>query len=161
LGRANDEGKPILVKIAPDLEADAIRDVIQLAQAYNLAGIIATNTTIKRDMLKTKVITATGNPVTEEAGGISGKPVRDRATAIIRLIYQETDGQLPIIGVGGIFTAEDAWEKIIAGASLIQVYTGWIYEGPGMVKRVLKGLLQKLEQHGLNSIADAVGLEHR
>jgi dihydroorotate dehydrogenase len=63
--------------------------------------------------------------------------------------------------VGGIFTAEDAWEKIIAGASLIQVYTGWIYEGPGMVKRVLKGLLQKLEQHGLNSIADAVGLEHR
>jgi dihydroorotate dehydrogenase len=161
LGRANDEGKPILVKIAPDLEADAIRDVIQLAQAYNLAGIIATNTTIKRDMLKTKVISATGNPVTEEAGGISGKPVRDRATAIIRLIYQETDGQLPIIGVGGIFTAEDAWEKIIAGASLIQVYTGWIYEGPGMVKRVLKGLLQKLEQHGLNSIADAVGLEHR
>lgn len=161
LARANDEGKPILVKIAPDLEADAIRDVIQLAQACNLAGIIATNTTIRRDRLKTKVIAATGNPVSAEAGGISGKPVRDYATAVIRLIYQETNGNLPIIGVGGIFTAEDAWEKITAGASLVQVYTGWIYEGPGMVKRILNGLLQKLEQHGLNSIADAVGLEHR
>jgi dihydroorotate dehydrogenase len=161
LGDANDLNQPILVKIAPDLETDAIRDVIQLAQGYNLAGIIATNTTIRRDMLKTKVITATGNPVTEEAGGISGKPVRDRATEVIRLIYQETNGQLPIVGVGGIFTAEDAWEKITAGASLVQVYTGWIYEGPGMAKRVLTGLLQKLEQHGLNSIAEAVGLEYR
>jgi dihydroorotate dehydrogenase len=76
---------------------------------------------------------------------------------VIRFIYQQTQGQLPIIGVGGIFTAEDAWEKITAGASLIQVYTGWIYEGPWMVRRILEGLVQKLEERGLSSIAEAVG----
>jgi dihydroorotate dehydrogenase len=109
-------------------------------------------------MLKTKIIEATGKPVTEEAGGISGAPVRQRSTEVIRFIYQQTQGQLPIIGVGGIFTAEDAWEKITAGASLIQVYTGWIYEGPWMVRRILQGLLQKLKERGLASISEAVGI---
>jgi dihydroorotate dehydrogenase len=85
-------------------------------------------------------------------------PVRDRSTEVIRFIWNQTQGHLPIIGVGGIFTADDAWEKITAGASLVQVYTGWIYEGPGMVRRVLEGLLQKLEAQGLTSISDAVGL---
>jgi dihydroorotate dehydrogenase len=78
---------------------------------------------------------------------------------VIRFIHKQTQGQLPIIGVGGIFTAEDAWEKITAGASLIQVYTGWIYEGPWMVRRILEGLLHKLEERGLNSIAEAIGWE--
>lgn len=159
LQQENKAQKPILVKIAPDLEWDAIADVIKLAQTYQLAGIVATNTTIRRDMLKTHMIEATGKPVTEEAGGISGAPVRQRSTEVIRFIYQQTQGQLPIIGVGGIFTAEDAWEKITAGASLIQVYTGWIYEGPWMVRRILQGLLQKLEERGLTSIAEAVGRE--
>jgi dihydroorotate dehydrogenase len=159
LQQENTAQKPILVKIAPDLEWDAIADVINLAQTYQLAGIVATNTTIRRDMLKTQIIEATGKPVTEEAGGISGAPVRQRSTEVIRFIYQQTQGQLPIIGVGGIFTAEDAWEKITAGASLIQVYTGWIYEGPWMVRRILEGLLQKLEERGLTSIAEAVGWE--
>ncbi|NBD32891.1 MAG: dihydroorotate dehydrogenase (quinone), partial [Cyanobacteria bacterium] len=108
--------------------------------------------------LKTKVLAKTGNPVSEEAGGISGKPLRDRATAIIRFIYRETEGQLPIIGVGGIFTANDAWEKITAGASLLQVYTGWIYEGPMMARRVLTGLIQKLDEQGLNNLSEAVGI---
>lgn len=159
LQQENNAQKPLLVKIAPDLEWDAIADVIKLAQTYQLAGIVATNTTIRRDMLKTQMIEATGKPVKEEAGGISGAPLRERSTEVIRFIYQETQGQLPIIGVGGIFTAEDAWEKITAGASLIQVYTGWIYEGPWMVRRILQGLLQKLEERGLTSIAEAVGRE--
>jgi dihydroorotate dehydrogenase len=158
LQQENKAQKPILVKIAPDLEWDAIADVIQLAQTYQLAGIVATNTTIRRDGLKTQRIEATGKPVTEEAGGISGAPVRQRSTEVIRFIYQQTQGQLPIIGVGGIFTAEDAWEKITAGASLIQVYTGWIYEGPWMVRRILQGLVDKVEEQGLTSISQAVGL---
>jgi dihydroorotate dehydrogenase len=85
--------------------------------------------------------------------------LRDRSTEVIRLIWKQTQGQLPIIGVGGIFTAEDAWEKITAGASLVQVYTGWIYEGPWMVRRILAGLLQKLEARGLATISEAVGIE--
>lgn len=156
----NTDSKPIFVKIAPDLEWDAIADVVQLAQTYQLAGIIATNTTIKRDGLKTNWIPQTGKYITEEAGGISGAPLKQRSTEVIRWIYQKTEGQLPIIGVGGIFTADDAWEKITAGACLIQVYTGWIYEGPGMVKRILQGLLNKLEEQGLNSISEAVGIKH-
>lgn len=157
LQQENSQGKPILIKIAPDLEWDDVTAILNLAQVHRLAGIIATNTTIRRDHLKTQTIAATGNPVTEEAGGISGAPVRCRSTEVIRFIYQQTGGQLPIIGVGGIFTVEDAWEKITAGASLVQVYTGWIYEGPWMVKRILQGLVQKLEERGLTSIAAAVG----
>ncbi|MCC3582603.1 quinone-dependent dihydroorotate dehydrogenase [Microcoleus sp. PH2017_30_WIL_O_A] len=152
--------KPILVKIAPDLEPEAIASILDLAKTYQLAGIIATNTTIRRDGLKTQILRETGKPISEEAGGISGIPVQERSTEVIRFIWQYTKGELPIIGVGGIFTAEDAWEKIAAGASLIQVYTGWVYEGPWMVRRILAGLLQKLEEKGFNSISEAVGSEN-
>ena len=158
LQQENQGMKPILVKIAPDLEWVAIADVIKLAQTHQLSGIVATNTTIRRDILKTQIIAATGKSVTEEAGGISGAPLRQRSTEVIRFIYQQTQGQLPIIGVGGIFTAEDAWEKITAGASLIQVYTGWVYEGPWMVRRILDELLQKLKERKLASISEAVGM---
>ncbi|MBD2388558.1 quinone-dependent dihydroorotate dehydrogenase [Cylindrospermum sp. FACHB-282] len=159
LQQANNLQKPMFVKIAPDLEWVAIADIITLAKTYKLAGIIATNTTIRRDGLKTQIIEQTGKSPQEEAGGISGAPCRDRSTEIIRFIWQQTQGQMPIIGVGGIFTPEDAWEKITAGASLIQVYTGWIYEGPMMVRRILTGLLAKLEENGLTSISQAVGLQ--
>ncbi|BAZ30108.1 dihydroorotate dehydrogenase 2 [Cylindrospermum sp. NIES-4074] len=159
LQQENETQKPIFVKIAPDLEWDAIADIITLAKTYKLAGIIATNTTIRRDGLKTQVIEQTGKSPQEEAGGISGAPLGDRSTEVIRFIWQQTQGTLPIIGVGGIFTPEDAWEKITAGASLIQVYTGWIYEGPLMVRRILTGLLAKLEENGLTSISEAVGLQ--
>ncbi len=152
--------KPILVKIAPDLTPEAIVSILDLAKTYQLAGIIATNTTIRRDGLKTQILPETGKPIAEEAGGISGLPVQERSTEVIRFIWQYTKGELPIIGVGGIFTAEDAWEKIAAGASLIQVYTGWVYEGPWMVRRILQGLLQKLEECGFNSISEAVGSEN-
>ncbi|MEH2266770.1 quinone-dependent dihydroorotate dehydrogenase [Nostoc sp.] len=161
LQKENNAHKPIFVKIAPDLDWVAIADIISLAKTYNLAGIIATNTTIRRDELKTQVIDQTGKSPQDEAGGISGEPLRDRSTEVIRFIWQQTQGQIPIIGVGGIFSPEDAWEKITAGASLIQVYTGWIYEGPLMVRQILSGLLSKLEQSGLNSINEAVGLEFK
>ncbi|MEA5602041.1 quinone-dependent dihydroorotate dehydrogenase [Nostoc sp. UHCC 0252] len=159
LQQENTSHKPIFVKIAPDLDWVAIADIISLAKTYQLAGIIATNTTISRDGLKTQVIDQTGKLPQEEAGGISGEPLRDRSTEVIRFIWQQTQGEIPIIGVGGIFSPDDAWEKITAGASLIQVYTGWIYEGPLMVRRILAGLLAKLEQNGLNSINEAVGLQ--
>ncbi len=153
--------KPILIKVAPDLETEAITAIIEIIKQYKIAGIIATNTTIKRDNLQTKIIAKTGKPVTEEAGGISGAPLTQRSTKIIKFIWQQTEGKLPIIGIGGIFTAEDAWDKITAGASLIQVYTGWVYQGPGMVKQILQGLLQKLDERGLNSISEAIGLAHK
>lgn len=159
LQQENQGQKPILVKIAPDLAWGDIAAVVELSQTYQLAGIIATNTTIDRSQLTTQVIAATGKKVTEEAGGISGIPVRQKSTEVIRFIHQQMGGKLPIIGVGGIFTADDAWEKITAGASLIQVYTGWTYNGPWMVDRILTGLLAKLELRGLSSISAAVGSE--
>ncbi len=157
---ANTQNKPILIKIAPDLEWQDIQEILNLATNYNLSGVIATNTTIRRDGLNTKVLQETGKSIQDESGGISGLPIKKRSTEVIRFIYQETKGNLPIIGVGGIFNAEDAWEKIIAGASLLQVYTGWVYEGPWMVNQVLSGLLAKLDNAGLDSISKAVGLEH-
>jgi dihydroorotate dehydrogenase len=160
LQAANTNKQPILIKISPDLNWEDIRDILKLATAYNLSGIIATNTTIRRDGLKTDILKETGRSIKDEAGGISGLPVKQRSTEVIRFIYQETDGKLPIIGVGGIFTAEDAWEKIIAGASLLQIYTGWVYQGPWMVKDVLSGVLKRLEEKGLSNVSEAVGLEH-
>lgn len=159
LQQENDRQKPLLVKIAPDLEWDEIASVLDLAQKHRLAGIIATNTTISRAGLQTQTIGATGKSVREEAGGISGSPLRQRSTEVIRFIYQETQGQLPIVGVGGVFTAADAWEKITAGASLVQIYTGWVYEGPWMVKRILTGLVERLEERGLKSISEAIGFQ--
>ena len=160
LQTANTQHKPILIKIAPDLDWQDIKAILNLATHCNLAGVIATNTTIRRNGLHTNVLPETGNSIKDEAGGISGLPVKQRSTEVIRFIYQETEGKLPIIGVGGIFNAEDAWEKIVAGSSLLQVYTGWVYEGPWMVKQVLSGLLAKLDENGLNNISEAVGMEH-
>lgn len=160
LQQDNQGQKPILVKIAPDLAWADIAAVVELSQTYQLAGIIATNTTIDRSKLTTQLVAATGKKITEEVGGISGAPVRQKSTEVIRFIHQQTDGKLPIIGVGGIFTADDAWEKITAGASLIQVYTGWTYNGPWMVDRILVGLLAKLEARGLTSISAVVGIQN-
>ena len=157
LQQENQRQKPLLIKIAPDLEWQDIAAILELTHTHHLAGIIATNTTIRRDGLKTQILSATGKSVMEEAGGISGVPLRQRSTEVIRFIWKETQGTLPIIGVGGVFTAEDAWEKITAGASLVQVYTGWVYEGPWMVRRILQGLLQKLEEQGIPELAMAIG----
>jgi dihydroorotate dehydrogenase len=151
--------KPVLVKISPDLVWADIEAIVQVIQKYPVMGIIATNTTTRRDGLNTKTVAATGRLVADEKGGLSGVPVRDRSTAVIRFIYQASQGQLPIIGVGGIFSAADAWDKITAGASLVQLYTGWTYQGPWLVSRILAGLLTELEQAGLDNISQAVGMK--
>ncbi|MEM1308275.1 MAG: quinone-dependent dihydroorotate dehydrogenase [Cyanobacteria bacterium P01_D01_bin.71] len=155
----NRDRKPLLVKIAPDLEWTAIAEVLALADEHRLAGIIATNTTIQRTGLKTELIAKTGKRVTDEPGGLSGAPLRSRSTEVIRFLHQKSQGQMPIIGVGGIFTARDAWEKISAGATLLQVYTGWIYGGPEMVRHILAGLVEQLERHQLDTIQAAIGQE--
>ncbi|NMG57407.1 quinone-dependent dihydroorotate dehydrogenase [Geitlerinema sp. P-1104] len=157
----NADAKPILVKIAPDLETGEIRAILDQVLSLRLGGVIATNTTISRSGLKTQRLAKTGKSLQEEAGGISGAPLKARSTEVIREIWHYTEGKLPIIGTGGVASAEDAWEKITAGASLLEVYTGWIYEGPGLPKQVLSGLVEKLEDKGLSRIQDAVGLAHR
>jgi len=160
LQSANENSQPILIKISPDLDFEAIESILNLAKSYQIAGIVATNTTIGRSGLKTTTLPETGKPISQESGGISGAPLTRRSTEVIRFIYQSTKGQLPIIGVGGIFTAEDAWEKIQAGASLLQVYTGWIYQGPWLVPQVLGGLLNILEKSGYANLSAAVGKQH-
>lgn len=159
LQAVNGNNKPLLVKIAPDLTWAEIDQILDLAKTYQLAGLVATNTTLRRDGLKTEILAATGQDLQTEAGGISGAPLRQRSTEIIRYLYRKTEGTLPIIGVGGIFSAEDAWEKIQAGASLLQLYTGWIYQGPWLIRDILQGLTQKLEEQGLDHIQQAVGSE--
>ena len=130
--------KPILLKIAPDLTDSQLDDIIAIVAEVKIEGIIAANTTIDRSMLKSDKaeVDAIG------AGGLSGKPVRARSTEVIAYLHQKSNGAFPIIGVGGIYTAEDAIEKMKAGASLVQVYSGFIYEGPSMVKKICKGILK-------------------
>ncbi len=132
--------KPILLKIAPDLTNGQLDDIIAIVAETGIAGVIATNTTISRDGLLTdsEVVTQMG------AGGVSGRPLRERATAVIRYLHEQSGGSFPIIGVGGIASAQDAQEKLRAGASLIQVYTSFIYEGPGLAKRINQELLKEL-----------------
>jgi dihydroorotate dehydrogenase len=128
--------KPILLKIAPDLSNEQLDDIIEIVQDTQLAGIVATNTTISREGLATSA----GELEKIGAGGLSGLPVKQRATEVIRYIHKGSGGKIPIIAVGGIFTAADAQEKLDAGASLVQVYTGFIYEGPAIVKKICQGL---------------------
>ncbi len=147
--------KPILVKVAPDLSFEALDEILELVGSRNIAGIVATNTTIARPV--TEDVAA--QRVYAETGGLSGRPLRARSTEVIRHLYRQTRGKLPIIGVGGIFTAEDAWEKITAGASLVQVYTGLVYQGPNIAKELVTGLREKLSQAGLTEVQQAVGIE--
>lgn len=130
--------KPILLKIAPDLSDAQLDDIIAIVKETKLDGIVATNTTIERGGLRTapEDVAAIGG------GGLSGKPLRSRATEVIRYITQHSEGSIPIIAVGGIFSAADALEKLQAGAQLVQVYTGFIYEGPGIARKICKGLLK-------------------
>lgn len=140
LNLKKDRPKPLLLKIAPDLSPEQLDDIVEIARTTQLAGLIATNTTISRDGLEThsSVVEKIG------AGGLSGQPVRDRSTEVIRYLHKQLQGSIPIIGVGGITSAQDALEKIQAGASLVQVYTGLIYEGPSLIKRIKKGLLKEI-----------------
>jgi len=131
--------KPIFLKIAPDLSEDQLNEIINVVISTKIAGVIATNTTINRDNLHT----AESRILQIGAGGLSGKPIQKTSTEIIRYLAEKSNHAFPIIGVGGIHSAEDAVEKLNAGASLVQIYTGFIYEGPGLIKRINKHLLTK------------------
>ena len=144
---------PILVKVAPDLSLGALDDILSLATPRKLAGIVATNTTTSRPQTTDPL----SRQIYEKPGGLSGRPLRSRSTEVIRHIYRQTRGALPIIGVGGIFDAGDAWEKITAGASLVQIYTALVYRGPGVVKEIVRGLEKRLSQSGLKDLRQAVG----
>jgi dihydroorotate dehydrogenase len=145
--------RPLLVKIAPDLNDEQIASIVEVAQRTRISGIIATNTTTGRQNLHS----SPARVASAGEGGLSGAPLRERSNQVIRTIYRLTRGSLPIVGVGGVFTAEDAWEKICAGASLIQLYTGFIYEGPGVARRINEGLRRILSSEGFVSLDEAVG----
>lgn len=129
--------RPVLVKIAPDLTETQLDEIIRVVRRTGISGIVATNTTLTRKGLRTdpEKLTRIGT------GGLSGKPLKDRSTKVIRYIHNHSGGSIPIIASGGIFTADDAAEKFAAGASLVQLYTGFIYEGPGLVKRICRDLI--------------------
>ena len=128
--------RPILLKIAPDLTNEQLDDIVEIVQETKIAGVIATNTTISRENL------ASGESFKKEMGGLSGKPLTSRSTEVIKYLSQKSNQSFPIIGVGGIHSAKDAQEKLNAGAALVQLYTGFVYEGPGLVKRILKALIK-------------------
>lgn len=155
MNRSRNKPLPLLLKIAPDLTDEALEDIAGIAKELRLDGIIAANTTVSRESLATpaKEVEKAGN------GGLSGAPVRARATEVVSFLYKRLGKDIPVIGVGGIFSAMDAYEKIRAGASLVQVWTGLIYEGPGLVKRINKGLAILLKRDGFASVKDAVGVE--
>jgi len=144
---------PLLVKLSPDLERRDLESIVAVIERLKIDGIVATNTTVSRDNLRTDAarVAACGE------GGLSGRPLRDRATRMIAELYELTGGRIPLIGVGGIFTAEDAWEKIAAGASLVQLYTGFIYQGPRIAQEINEGLAKILEREGFANLDAAVG----
>jgi dihydroorotate dehydrogenase len=149
----NQNRKPVLVKIAPDLSFEALDEILELVSSRQIAGIVATNTTISRP--QTHDLAA--QKIYAETGGLSGKPLRARSTEIIRHIFKQMNGKLPIIGVGGIFSLDDAWEKITAGASLIQIYTGLVFEGPSIAKEIVTGLIRRMEKEGVRDLKEIVG----
>ena len=148
---------PLLVKIAPDLEDDAIDGLARLAYEEGLAGVIAVNTSLDRFGLDGRVLPKTGRTLAEEAGGLSGAPLRQRALEVMRRLRAAAGPALPLIGVGGIDSPEAAWERISAGASLVQLYTGWIFKGPDLVPHILDGLIGQLDRHGFRHVSEAVG----
>jgi dihydroorotate dehydrogenase len=144
---------PLLVKVAPDLGAGELELIVDVARRAEVAGIIATNTTTGREGLRTP----RGQVAAFGEGGLSGAPLRRRSTEVVAALRRLTRGALVIVGVGGVFTAEDAWEKICAGAGLVQLYTGFVYEGFGVVRRINEGLAALLRRHGFRTLDEAVG----
>ena len=142
---------PVFLKLAPDLEPADIDSICRIALEKKLAALIISNTTITRPALR--------SAHAGEAGGLSGKPLRDLALQRLRDFRKASGGAIPLVGVGGISTVDDAWDRIRAGASLIQLYSALVYEGPGLARRLVKGLETKVREAGLTSIAEAVGSE--
>lgn len=140
--------KPLLVKIAPDLNESEVEAIVDIVLRLKLSGIIATNTTVSRENLKTNI---------NETGGLSGKPLQTKSNEIIKKIYKYSGGKLPVIGVGGIFTADDAFEKIASGACLIQSYTGFVYQGVSFAREINSGLQRILKEKGFANLDEAIG----
>lgn len=149
---ASNSAPPLLVKLAPDLDDAQLRGICATIIESGLDGIVATNTTIAREAVGVR---------SDHPGGLSGQPLKARARQVIRDVYQYTEGRIPIIGVGGVASAEDAWCHICAGASLVELYTGLIYEGPGLPRSIKDGLLALTQRDGHSSIAQAVGKSAR
>lgn len=145
--------KAVLVKIAPDVTEEELAHMTETIVESGVSGIIATNTTLSR--------MGTTNQNRLESGGLSGKPLTNRSAEVIRQVYQYTNGKIPIIGSGGVFTAEDAYAQICAGASLVEIYTSFIYRGPDVTRELAKGLKQLLQRDGYQHISEAVGRDHR
>jgi dihydroorotate dehydrogenase len=139
--KAKANPKPILLKIAPDLTNEQLDEIIEIVQETKIAGLIATNTTISREGL----ITPSAEVEALGAGGVSGKPLTQRSTEVIRYIHTKSNGSIPMMAVGGIHTAKDALDKIDAGATLVQLYSGFIYEGPGLIKEINQALIKKAQ----------------
>jgi dihydroorotate dehydrogenase len=148
--RANIGLKPVFVKIAPDMDFSQLDEIVEVIDQAQLSGIVATNATA---FMREGLISPHG----VEPGGLSGRPITKAVTRFIAHIYKITQGRLTIIGVGGIFNAQDAYDKLRAGANAVQIYTGWVFEGPAAVKRINRGLLNLLERDGLKHISQAVG----
>ena len=142
-------GPPVFLKVAPDQGEEEPRQIVRAAIDHGVDALIVGNTTVSRPPLKSRHA--------GEAGGLSGAPLKPLALETLRRFRSETGGQLPLVGVGGIGSAEDAWERIRAGASLVQLYTAMVYEGPGIGRRIAQGLAERLKREGMSSIADAVG----
>ena len=142
--------KPLFVKIAPDLDQDQLHFIAEICADYKVVGLIATNTTTAREGVAKQMLSE---------GGLSGKPLQDRSMQTLRYLYKNYGKKFILVGVGGVFTAEDAYKKIRAGASLVQLYTGWVYGGPGAIKAINKGLAQLLERDGFKNVREAVGGE--
>ncbi|SFE36806.1 dihydroorotate oxidase A [Paenibacillus algorifonticola] len=151
--KSGKSAKPVLVKIAPDMTDEQLKLTVATIKDSGVSGIIATNTTVSR--------TGLTHSNAGEMGGLSGVPLRERSTEVIRAIYRQTEGKLPIIGSGGIFTAADAYDKIRAGASLVEVYTALIYKGPGLLRELTSGLKERLRKDGYRTITEAIGADHR
>ena len=149
--------KPLLVKVAPDLTFEALDEILELVGPRKIAGLVAANTTISRPATRSSRL----QNVYSETGGLSGRPLRLRSTEVIRHLYRQTKGTLPIIGVGGIFDADDAYQKILAGASLVQIYTGLVYEGPAIARQIVRGLQTRMSRDGFTSLQQAVGATNR
>ena len=144
---------PILLKIAPDLSDEALRDLLEVVRQFPLAGLIATNTTVERNQLRSSHA--------QQTGGLSGRPLQTLSTQILSKLYRELQGKLPLVGVGGVTDGKSAYEKIKAGATLLQVYTGLVYQGPGLANQICRELLTHLDKDGYAHLSDAIGADHR
>ena len=152
---------PVLVKLSPPptggVDVGAVDELVRICLGHGVAGFIASNTASDRDGLAT----GAGEVDRIGRGGLSGRPLADRATALVRHLYRTTDGDVPLVGVGGIDSAEAAYARVRAGATLLQLYTGLVYEGPGLVGRIHRGLIRLLDRDGLATLAEAVGADAR